>query len=172
MSKFKIGDKVLRVDSYVWNFDEGYIQKGKNYVIAEVDCTRVRVEGCSIWYSEMGFELVEQEQTEAPPTPHVHHDMIVEWAANPSRVVQWRDNDDCVWLDCSEDEVHPFPVWDMNTQYRFKPVEPERVFPKTSLGIKELASHVVSEHETVSIASLEAVANAAIKQYILDMEKA
>ena len=120
------------------------------------------------------FELVEEEPKADISKRHVHHDMIVEWAKEPSRVVQWRDNDGCSWKDCSEDEVHPYPVWDMDVQYRFKPTEPERVslsgvFPETSLTVDELLE--TYEDTYTHREGLVAVANAAIKQYILDTEK-
>ena len=50
---------------------------------------------------------------------HKHHDMIVEWAKDTSRTVQWsltdRDGD---WLDCTSN-----PHWDAKHMYRFKPEE-------------------------------------------------
>ena len=49
---------------------------------------------------------------------HVHHDMIVEWAADPSRVVQ-RYYGGGVWLD------EKSPQWFPNDKYRFKPAEPK-----------------------------------------------
>lgn len=49
---------------------------------------------------------------------HVHHDMIVEWAADPSRVVQ-RYYGAGVWFD------ERSPQWYPNDKYRFKPAEPK-----------------------------------------------
>ena len=50
---------------------------------------------------------------------HKHHDMIVEWAKDPSRTVQWsvtgRDGE---WLDCTSN-----PNWYAKHMYRFKPEE-------------------------------------------------
>ena len=51
---------------------------------------------------------------------HVHHDMIVEWAADPSRVVQ-RYYGGGVWLD------EKSPQWFPNDKYRFKPAEPKYI---------------------------------------------
>ena len=52
---------------------------------------------------------------------HVHHDMIVEWAADPSRVVQSRRLDHHGWA------VDPCPQWLPYWQYRFKPAEPKYI---------------------------------------------
>ncbi len=52
---------------------------------------------------------------------HVHHDMIVEWAADPSRVVQSRRLDHHEWA------VDPDPQWFPQWQYRFKPAEPKYI---------------------------------------------
>jgi len=49
---------------------------------------------------------------------HVHHDMIVEWIKDTSRVVQ-RYYGGGVWLD------EKSPQWFPNDKYRFKPAEPK-----------------------------------------------
>jgi len=97
---------------------------------------------------------------------HIHYDMIVEWATNPSRVVQYYNEKDCVWYDAPHNNK---PLWNPETRYRFKPEEPERIFPITSLGVKELYA-LLTENEVISFSSLQAVANAAIKRYILEQE--
>ena len=51
---------------------------------------------------------------------HVHHDMIVEWAKDTSRVVQ-RYYGGGVWLD------EKSPQWFPNDKYRFKPAEPKYI---------------------------------------------
>lgn len=68
------------------------------------------------------------------------------------------------WGDKIGDDFHPTVI------YRTKPEEPKRVFPTTSLGVKELYA-LLTENEVVSFSSLQVVANEAIKRYILDMEK-
>lgn len=52
---------------------------------------------------------------------HVHYEMILEWASNPSRIVQRKvkhptDSIQDYWVDCAA------PLWESNVQYRFKPV--------------------------------------------------
>lgn len=46
---------------------------------------------------------------------HKHHDIIVAWAADTSRVVQYFDKHDHEWVD-----IQP-SSWDPNRLYRFKP---------------------------------------------------
>lgn len=48
---------------------------------------------------------------------HVHHDMIVAWAADTSRVVEVET--DTGW------QVINTPVWTADSEYRFKPAEPK-----------------------------------------------
>lgn len=171
MTKFKIGDKVrLKAGAKDWSDDEegDKILKSKVFTVGDNSIYGYgssSILECIECYPD-DFEFADTAMAEDVSKRHVHHDMIVEWAANPTRIVQYRTSVNYPWTDCSD------VTWNPNTEYRFKPTEPGRVFPKTSLGIKELVSHMISEHETVSIASLEAIANAAIKQYILDMEKA
>lgn len=50
---------------------------------------------------------------------HVHHDMIVAWAADPSRVVEVET--DTGW------QVINTPVWTADSEYRFKPAEPKYI---------------------------------------------
>ena len=50
---------------------------------------------------------------------HVHHDMIVAWAADPSRVVEVET--DTGW------QVINTPVWRADSEYRFKPEEPKYI---------------------------------------------
>ena len=54
---------------------------------------------------------------------HVHYDMIVAWAADPSRVVEVET--DTGW------QVINTPVWRADSEYRFKPAEPLK--PPTTL---------------------------------------
>lgn len=52
---------------------------------------------------------------------HVHHDMIVAWAADPSRVVEVRGKGTDEWL------ISHDPVWRDYLLYRFKPAEPKYI---------------------------------------------
>lgn len=51
---------------------------------------------------------------------HVHHDMIVAWAADPSRVVEIRGVD-WTWRETVA------PTWGTQNEYRFKPAEPKYI---------------------------------------------
>ena len=52
---------------------------------------------------------------------HVHHDMIVEWAKDTSRVVEVRGKGTDEWL------ISHDPVWRDYLLYRFKPAEPKYI---------------------------------------------
>ena len=159
MNKFKCGDKVrLKADANFWG--ENHLELKKRVLtvseqLLEGDSTVTILESVEAYPND--FELVEPA-----PEKHIHYDMIVEWAANPSRVVE---------INCFVDgwEVEPNPTWREDEEYRFKPEEPERVFPTTSLGVKELYA-LLTENEVITFSSLQVVANAAIKQYILEQE--
>lgn len=60
---------------------------------------------------------------------------------------------------------------DMDVQYRFKPTEQERAFPVTSLTDEQICEIYNNTDSENFVDALVAIANAAIKQYILDMEK-
>lgn len=51
---------------------------------------------------------------------HKHHDMIVEWAKDTSRIVQWSLIDRNFWNDCDPCRLIS---WLDDYQYRFKPEE-------------------------------------------------
>ncbi len=107
------------------------------------------------------FELVE-----ATSERHIHYDMIVEWAANHSRVVQYWNTKDCAWYDAPHDNK---PAWNPETRYRFKPEESARIFPTTSLTDNELTTLFDVTLGGVADA-LRAIANEAIKRYILELD--
>ena len=54
---------------------------------------------------------------------HVHHDLIIEWAADPRRVVEELVKEpyfeSSSWMRINN------PTWDTKKQYRFKPAEPK-----------------------------------------------
>ena len=52
---------------------------------------------------------------------HVHHDMIVAWAADPSRVVEVYCPINNTW------KVERYPIWSQYVQHRFKPAEPKYI---------------------------------------------
>lgn len=158
MNKFTIGSKIrLKPTANHWP-DEYYSQTWEypNEPLSEGDITV----GTTVNIYPDDFELV--DYIPKPDGKHVHYDIIVEWAANPSLAVQWRDNNECTWQDCSEDKQHP--IWDEDVQYRFKPD-----FPTTSLTNDELTSLFDVTLGGVADA-LRAVANEAIKRYILEQE--
>ena len=99
---------------------------------------------------------------------HPHADMIIEWAKDTSKVVEWY-NDEYPYLGW---KVSEDPLWLDCRKYRFQPPKPERVFPTTSLTKEQLYDSYYSKTSAGFNTSLIDVANAVIKQYILDMEKA
>lgn len=97
---------------------------------------------------------------------HPHANMIIEWVKDTSKVVEYYDNQIECWVECNY-----YPLWHDQDKYRFQPPKPERVFPTTSLTEDELVM-IYANAPTASIKeSYKYIANAAIKQYILDIEK-
>lgn len=158
MNKFKRGDKVrLKQDAVNWSLH----LYTKVFTVSDD-----RING---YASDSVLQCVETyeddfELAEAFVLPHVHYDMIVEWAKNPSRIVECKSSIDGQWF------VTTDPSWYPENQYRFKPDEPERVFPETSLTNDELQS-VFDKSNGDFVEAYRYIANAAIKQYILDQEK-
>lgn len=163
---FKVGDKVR------YTGVDGWHEEGETLVVSFSEqpdgghtwCVNddYRLDIISVCWED--FELVE-----TAPEKHIHYDMIVEWAANPSRVVQYPDviSGKEFWYDCPNQ-----PAWNPETRYRFKPEEPERVFPTTSLTDEELSSTFnTTGGWNMLDDGLKAVANAAIKRYILELEE-
>jgi hypothetical protein len=100
--------------------------------------------------------------------PHKHAEVIKAWAdgARIERFVGGKTQ----WIPC------PHPTWKPYDLYR---VEPPREFPKTSLSGLQLYQVYIgalrvfrASHSPIDRCHLaaEAVANTAIKQYILDQE--
>ena len=164
MNKFKCGYKVrLKADANFWG--ENHLELKKRVLtvseqLLDGDSTATILE-CVEAYPE-DFELIE-----SAPQKHIHYDMIVEWAANPSRVIQFYDDEyyDCGWKDVTGQP----PMWHTDKRYRFKPEEPERVFPTTSLTDDELITAYCQEH--ISTEQYRNIANEAIKRYILEQEE-
>jgi hypothetical protein len=56
---------------------------------------------------------------------HVHHDLIVSWAADLSRVVEEQVHEPCFdsysWMKVD------YPTWNSTKKYRFKPAEPKYI---------------------------------------------
>lgn len=157
MSKFKNGDKI-RLKAGVQGWSSGYSGVVWEFPYEDVDGISV---GNLVRDWEDDFEL-----SEPAPQKHIHYDMIVEWAANHSRVVQYWNTKDCAWYDAPHDNK---PAWNPETRYRFKPEEPERVFPTTSLTDDELTTLFDVTLGGVADA-LKAIANESIKRYILELD--
>lgn len=164
MNKFKCGDKVrLKADANFWG--ENHLELKKRVLtvskqLLDGDSTVTILECVEAYPND--FELVEPA-----PEKHIHYDMIVEWAANPSRVVEYYDAEDTSeWRECRDSGIG-IPVWDISVKYRFKLEESERVFPTTSLTDDELVTAYCQEH---IYGQYRNIANEAIKRYILEQE--
>ena len=109
---------------------------------------------------------VKTTPAESRPIPHVHAVHIKDWADNPRGTWQYsRGWEPDVWYDCEGS----IPNWDPTCCYRRKPEELERRFPVTSISGSNLALIYHADPGTQT-SKLLAVANKAIKQYILDKE--
>jgi hypothetical protein len=90
--------------------------------------------------------------------PHKHAEVIKAWADGAE--IQYRA-EGCTgnWMDNTD------PLWNLSFEYRVKP----REFPKSSLSDELLARAICNGW--VSTEDLRTIADFAIKQYILDLEK-
>lgn len=94
--------------------------------------------------------------------PHVHRDLIIAWANGAE--IQYKPDSMSAWHDWEESYC---PAFGENTEYRIKP---EREYPVTRFSKDELFNIFVNDGGSTCEA-LERVANAAIKQHILDTEQ-
>jgi hypothetical protein len=157
MHKFKIGDKVKRISRFS-NFGFTF-EKGKVYTVSYVSINGdISIEETSgAWWAD-NFELHTNKEQR-----HPHHDMIVEWAKDTSKVVEYKD-----MFGMWKRVLGNAPSWTSDVQYRFKPAE--RVFPKSSLTDDELTAIVVELDDNRTIKEFRAIADAAVKKYILEQE--
>ena len=72
-------------------------------------------------------------------TPHVHAELIKQWADNPSRVVQRRSTQTGLWFD----EDAPYE-WLTNCEYRFKP-EPK---PDSVIEVFVYSNGAMTRHDS------------------------
>lgn len=71
-------------------------------------------------------------------TRHCHYDVMIEWAADTSKVVQHKD---CgKWMDC----VYP-PTWSTSKEYRIKPTPKPDVVRYCEVSIKKLENFGVPQ---------------------------
>lgn len=158
-NKFTIGSKIrLKPSAENWSFS--FYTRTWEYPNEPLSLGDDSVGSYVVLYPN-DFELV--DYIPKPTEKHIHHDMIVEWAANPSRaIVEYFDNIDMCWKYIEK------PTWVSSCQYRFKP---ERTFPTTSLTEKELGDIFLTAGGWNTLDDgLKAIADAAIKKYISDEE--
>ncbi len=94
---------------------------------------------------------------------HRHYAAIVGWAEG--KEIEFFDPS-IGWLSCVNK-----PEWREDAKYR---VKPERTFPETSLtdfSLREIENNLLSVDGNTMEDARKAIANAAIKQYILDSEQ-
>lgn len=155
MSKFKTGDKV-RIKETAGGYDED--SRNCWFIVGKSDYDW----DYTIDKYQDDFELVEDIRDSGKE--HVHYDLIMKWASDPSGVVvEYFDNVEMCWKYTEK------PTWVSSCQYRFKPEEPERVFPTTSLTDDELTTLFDVTLGGVADA-LKAIANESIKRYILELD--
>lgn len=89
-----------------------------------------------------------------------HADLIEQWLADDSIVIEFRADSDCPWA------IADIPSWGHNYEYRIKQA---RVYPVTSMSKDELLK-IYTEKIGSHPSCLNEVANAVIKRYINDCE--
>lgn len=163
MSKFKLGDVVrLKDDAIEWSkrlYGKHITVSNSEQILPDSPYTSYYLVG----EHPDDFELVVEES----PNKHPHHDMIVEWVKDTSKIVQYYDDEyyDLGWKDLDSGEV----TWHPELQYRFKPAE--REFPKSSLTdaeLKEIWDTSCFAIKPVTV--LRLAADAAVKKYVLEQE--
>jgi hypothetical protein len=161
--KFSLGDIVrLKPDAKNWVS----AAHGKDHVYGEdliAECG-YSVRQCVDEYPE-DFILVKKHfepKAISSPKPHKHAELIKKWADGAK--IEYYDNLEEDWFGIAD------PHWNLSVQYR---EVQERKFPETSLSFTDLDDvyNIKNIGNGNHYERLTDVANAAIKQYILDTEK-
>jgi hypothetical protein len=156
--KFNDGDVVkLKEQARNWAIDV----YGKDHIVGNGPICKngKNVRDCVDGYPN-DFILVTKMSFDKPTQPHKHAELIKKWADGAEIQLLTIDTR-MVWID---DRA---PAWQPDRVYRVKPAK--REFPKTSLNGIELKETFASNLDDLE--GLFDIANLAIKQYILDMEK-
>jgi hypothetical protein len=77
---------------------------------------------------------------------HVHHDMIVAWAKDTSRVVEIRGVD-WAWRETVA------PTWGTQNEYRFKPAEPKKYIVVNGVNVPEPVREPLRDGQEYWVAS-------------------
>lgn len=99
-----------------------------------------------------------------PKQRHVHADLMIDYAEDKNLKYEFFCDERCKWVLCTEQ-----PLFHEDFQYRLH----EREFPKTSLSdsvLEDIANEAVMK-DIYDTYIYRQIANAAIRQYILDTEK-
>jgi hypothetical protein len=158
-NKFKVGDCVICVDAGT----NQHIKNGEKYTVDEVhffdrgtdQWVTLRETANSGDYRASRFEIVKDNK-------HPHHDTMIAYANDCTLKIEVSTTEGATW------HITSTPSFDVSFQYRLYK-EPERVFPESSLSIADV--NTVYDSKSKFDDSLKAIADAAVKQYILDSEK-
>lgn len=98
--------------------------------------------GYSGWYSPNQFKLVQEE---VKPKPHVHAELIKQWADDPSLIIQcWQTNTESWWdLDKA--------AWDESCKYRIKPTNSAEIESLTNSMAQTLKVIIEAEADVEAI---------------------
>ena len=107
MSIFKVGDVVRRIKD-----PAGDLPVGTICTVEKIKNNAIYVNAVEGGYSECFFEFVSRP---APVVPHVHCDLIKQWA--DGAVIEYMDYDR-FW------SLARTPRWALHVEYRVKPAEP------------------------------------------------
>lgn len=91
-----------------------------------------RVDGEDIVGLEETGTFIHMTEIEPATTPHVHAELIHEWADDPSIQYQYLLSGQDNWHECGGQ-----PCWYTDTQYRRKPAKPPQALEKEAI-VKEM----------------------------------
>jgi hypothetical protein len=114
------GDDPYVVCASIDGYPEFYTERGHYYKgqIHSLDLIKQPVKKVKPVVKETQEEIMKNTST-PEVVQHIHHDMIVAWAKNPSQQVQSKTASSLSWYDTE------FPEWRKSQEYRFKPEEPK-----------------------------------------------
>lgn len=127
MDKFKVGDKVVRLEQFI---DQHFPSTTEIHEVTESydgNLTVKKYPRLGLYWSDYRFKLYEEPvMTNETKKPHVHAECIKAWADGSTIQVKVPDKGRYTneWCTISDDEI---PEWNSNLEYRIKP-EPKPDF--------------------------------------------
>lgn len=132
MAKFKVGDKIIRLEQWI---DQSFPSITEIHEVTESYSGKITVKKyprMGLYWNEDRFKLYEEPEMNQTKKPHVHAECIKAWADGAE--IQYMDSTG-KWVD------RPKPIWDIGSEYRIKPETKPDVVLYATADVRGNVSH-------------------------------